>query len=149
MIWTVITALCTFISALAYVVTALYIRRQLKAIDKDRYLNITNQMFMIWQSSEFMDAQLWLLHRLRETTWESFIAKHRGDRGEAAFHRVGSFYDRLGTLIRLKLVDEQEILSTVAPYAIATWDKIEPIVRETRRLENSVLFDDFERLLPA
>src|SRR5262249_31521009 len=42
-----------------------------------------------------------------------------------------------------------QILSTIGAYAIAVWQKIEPLVREARQIENSVLFDDFERLLPA
>src|SRR5262249_49175765 len=41
------------------------------------------------------------------------------------------------------------VLSTIGAYAIAVWQKLEPLVREARRIENSVLFDDFERLLPA
>jgi hypothetical protein len=149
MIWTIITAIATVFSMLAYILTALYIRAELKHLEKDRYLAVTNQLFTIWQSEEFMTAQLWLLHQLEETTWADFVRKHRGDVGEAAFHRIGSFYDRIGTLTRLEMIDEKEILSTVGAYAIAVWQKIEPLVKEARSLENSVLFDDFEKLLPA
>jgi Rhodanese-like domain len=147
--WNAITAISSVISMIAFIATALYIRSELKAVEKDRYLNITSELFNVWQSAEFMQAQLWLLHRLAETDWESFVEQHRADVGEAAFHRVGSFYDRVGTLVRMGFVNEQEILSTIGAYAIAVWQKIEPLVREARRLENSVLFDDFERLLPA
>jgi hypothetical protein len=147
--WNAIAAVSSVISMVAFVLTAVYVRSELKALEKDRYLSITSELFSVWQSPEFMQAQLWLLHRLEETAWESFVERHRADVGEAAFHRVGSFYDRLGTLVRMGFVNEQEILSTVGAYAIAVWQKIEPLVREARRLENSVLFDDFERLLPA
>ena len=147
--WTAINTLASVIATAAYILTALYIRAELKHLEKDRYLSITGELFSIWQSREFMEAQLWLLHRLEEGTWEEFVREHRGDHGEAAFHRVGSFYDRVGTLVRLRLINEQEILSTMGAYAIAVWQKIEPLVREARRIENSVLFDDFERLLPA
>jgi hypothetical protein len=147
--WNAIAAVSSVISMVAFVLTAVYIRSELKALEKDRYLSITSELFSVWQSPEFMQAQLWLLHRLEETAWESFVERHRADIGEAAFHRVGSFYDRLGTLVRMGFVNDQEILSTVGAYAIAVWQKIEPLVREARRLENSVLFDDFERLLPA
>src|SRR5438270_3638582 len=149
MIWSIITAIAGVISTIAFVLTALYVRAELKQMDRSRFLQVTSDLFATWQSREFMDAQLWLLHRLQETTWEEFVEKHRGDAGEAAFHRVGSFYDRVGTLVRLGFVDEKEILSTIGAYAIAVWQKIEPLVREARRIENSVLFDDFERLLPA
>ena len=147
--WNAITAIATVISMFAFVATALYIRAELRAQEKDRFLNITNELFTVWQSREFMEAQLWLLHRLESTTWSEFVEAHRADFGEMAFHRVGSFYDRVGTLVRLGMVDGAEILSTIAPHAIGVWQKIEPLVREARRIENSVLFDDFERLLPA
>lgn len=147
--WTVVTAIASVVSMLAYVVTAIFIYGELRASEKSRFLQITSELYATWQSREFMDAQLWIMHRLQETTWEAFVAAHRADYGEQAFHRVGSFYDRVGTLVRLGLIDEREILSTIGAYAIAVWKKIEPLAREARRIENSVLFDDFERLLPA
>lgn len=148
-IWTIITGVAAVVSSLVYIITALFVRAQLKAIEKDRFLNVTSELFSIWQDPEFMRSQMWLLYTLEEKTWEEFIAKHRADEGEIHFHRVGSFYDRIGTLVRLRLINEEEILSTVGGYAIAVWQKIEPFVKEARRIENSVLFDDFEAMLPA
>jgi hypothetical protein len=95
-----------------------------------------------------MMAQLWIQHRLKETSWPDFIAAHRADVGEAAFHRVGSFYDRVGTLVRLGLVQRDEIVPTIGAYAIVVWQKIEPLVREARRIEHSTLFQDFEKIVP-
>lgn len=149
MIWSIITAVATLVSMFAYIVTVFYVRSELKGLEKDRYITVTSELFSIWQSRDFMDAQLWLLHQLDVATWEEFVAKHRADVGEIAFHRVGSFYDRVGTLVRMQLIDEKEILSTMGGYAIAVWQKIEPLVREARRIENSVLFNGFEGLLPA
>src|SRR5579871_2528200 len=111
--WQIVTAVATLVSTIAYIVTVMYIRAELKSLEKDRYLNVTGELFSIWQSGEFMESQLWLLHRLQETTWQAFIAAHRADTGEIAFHRVGSFYDRVGTLVKMGLVNEQEILSTL------------------------------------
>jgi hypothetical protein len=147
--WTLLTAVANLVSTVAVVLTALYLRAELKAQEKDRYLAVTNELFALWQSREFMEAHLWLLHSMEDDTWEGFIRNHRGDYGENAFHRVGSFYDRVGTLVRMGVVNEKEILSTIGAYAIAAWQKMGPLVREARRIENSVLFDDFERLLPA
>ncbi len=149
MFWTILTAVATIISMFAYLVTVLYVRAELKGLDKDRYLTVTNQLFTLWQSKEFMEAQLWLMHRLQETTWEGFVAAHRADTGELAFHQVGAFYDRVGTLIRLGLVDDKEILATMGGFAIAVWNKSGPLVYEARQIENSVLFQDYERMLPS
>ena len=149
MTWDALGAISTAISMVAFILTALYVRDQVKGLEKDRYLHVTNDLFTTWQSREFMEAQLWLVHRMEETTWQRFIEAHRGDFGEIAFHRVGSFYDRVGTLARLGYIDEREILATMGGHAIAVWKKIEPLVREARRIEHSALFTDFERLLPA
>src|SRR5579871_2543967 len=146
---TILTLIATLVSTVAYIVTALYIRAELKGLEKDRYLTATGELFAIFQSREFMEAQLWLLHRLQETDWESFVRAHRADTGELAFHRVGSFYDRVGVMVRMGLVNEKEILTTMGAYAIAVWQKIGPLVLEARRIENSALFADFERMLPA
>lgn len=146
--WSALNAIASLVSMLAFIASALYVRNQVRALEKDRYLTITNQLFTIWQSREFMDAQLWLLHRLDSANWYEFVRDHRGDEGEAAFHRVGAFYERIGTLARLGMVNEEEILSSIGPYAIAVWQKIEPLVREARQIEHSTLFDDFERLIP-
>jgi hypothetical protein len=149
MFWTVLTAIATLISTGAYLLSAYYLRSELKSLEKDRYLSVTNELFALWQSQEFMQAQLWLMHNLKERTWSEFVAAHRAGAGELAFHRVGSFYDRVGTLVKMGLIDEKEILSTMGGYAIAVWLVIGPLVKEARTLEHSALFDDFERLLPA
>ncbi|MDR3635684.1 MAG: rhodanese-like domain-containing protein [Isosphaeraceae bacterium] len=149
MTWDAVTAIASAVSMVAFVLSAIYVRAQLKELGKDRYLKITNDLFTTWQSREFMEAQLWLIHQLDAKTWKEFVKGHRGDSGELAFHQVGSFYDRVGTLVRLGFVDENEILATVGGHAIAVWRKIEPLVREAREVENSVLFGDFERIMPA
>ncbi len=149
MVWDIVTSIASVVSMVAFVLTALFIRADLRAAEKDRYIAATNQLFAIWQSTDFMKDQMWVLHQLAETKWSTFITAHRGEHGEIAFHRVGSFYDRVGTLTRLGLVNEKEILSTIGGYAIGVWQKIEPIVREARSSEHSNLFDDYEKLLPA
>ncbi len=147
--WNMINAIATTVSMVAFILTAIYMRAQLKGTEKDRYLAITNELYTLWQSRDFMESQLWLLYRLNESNWPEFVKTHRGEAGEAAFHRVGSFYDRVGTLMRLGLINENDILPTVGGYAIAVWQKIGPLVKEARRIENSTLFAGFEQLLPA
>jgi hypothetical protein len=147
--WNAINTIATIISTVAFVLTAVYIRDQLKGQQRDRYLSITSDLYGVWQSRDFSEMQLWLIHKLQVTSWQDFIASHRGEYGEIAFHRVGSFYDRVGTLVRLGFVDDREILATIGGYAIAVWNKIEPLVKEARRIENSNLFVDFERILPS
>jgi hypothetical protein len=64
-----------------------------------------------------------------------------------ALHRVAGFYDRVGNLIRNRLIREDDILPTVGGFAIAVWQRIEPIVQEARWRENAFLFQNFEAVL--
>ena len=85
---------------------------------------------------------------MKHQTWDDFVAGGRGERAERALHRVGGFYDRVGNLIRYKLIDENDILPTIGGFAIAVWQRIEPLVAEARRRENAFLFQNFEAVLP-
>ena len=146
--WTLINAVASIISAVAFLAGTLVVALQLRHMAKDRFVAATGSLFEVWESRDFQEAQLWILHRLEERTWDEFLVKHRGDFGESAFHRVGAFYNRVGTLAMRGLIDRDVMLRTVGGYAIAVWERIEPLVREARRLEHSNLFEDFERLLP-
>jgi hypothetical protein len=146
--WTMINAVASIISALAFLTGTIVVALQLRHMAKDRFVAATGDLFDIWESRDFQEAQLWVLHRLDARTWEEFLTKHRGDFGESAFHRVGGFYNRVGTLAIRGLIDKDVTLRTIGGYAIAVWRRIELLVREARRVEHSNLFEDFERLLP-
>lgn len=146
--WTALTALASIVSAFAFLLGTIVVALQLRHMAKDRFVAATGSLFEIWQSREFQEAQLWILHRLEERTWNDFLIKHRGDFGEGAFHRVGGFYNRVGTLTTRHLIDKDVTLRTMGGYAIAVWRRIEPLVLEARRVEHSNLFEDFERMLP-
>jgi hypothetical protein len=139
----------TIVSSIAVVASALFVVVQLRQAARDRYFTITSHLFEIWQSPEFRDDELYLLHKLPSQSWEQFIAEGRGERAERALHRVGGFYDRVGNLILHKLIDEDDILPTIGGFAIAVWERIEPLVQEARRRENAFLFQNFEAVLPT
>jgi hypothetical protein len=146
--WEMDTALATIVSAIAVAASAGFVVVQLRQAARDRYFAITSHLFEIWQSPEFQEDQLLILHKLPMATWEDFISGGRGDRAERALHRVGGFYDRVGNLIRNGLIRQEDILPTVGGSAIAVWQRIEPIVGELRRRENAFLFQNFETVLP-
>jgi hypothetical protein len=110
----------------------------------------TSSTFNIWENDDFQRAQQWVLYEMSERTWREFVAAHRGKYGERAFNRVGAFYNRIGYLVTRHLLggNDQLELDTVAGTAIAIWKKIEPLVLEARLIENSTLFQDFQRMLP-
>ncbi|MGH2376630.1 MAG: rhodanese-like domain-containing protein [bacterium] len=146
--WIAVNAIASIVSAVAFLVGSIVVALQLRHMAKDRFVAATGSLFEIWESREFQEAQLWILHRLQERTWEEFLTKHKGDFGEEAFHQVGAFYNRVGTLTMRHLIDKDVTLRTMGGYAIAVWRRIEPLVLEARRVEHSNLFEDFERMLP-
>lgn len=146
--WQVDAAIASVVSATAVVASTIFLVFQLRQAARERYFAITAHLFEIWQSPEFQEDQLFLLHKLAASTWEEFVANGRGERAERALHRVGGFYDRIGSLIRRKLIRQDDILATVGGGAINVWQRIEPLVVEARRRENAFLFRNFEAMLP-
>src|ERR1700691_893123 len=132
--------IATIISSIAIVASAIFVVVQLRQAARDRYFTITSHLFEIWQSPEFQEDELFLLHKLPTQDWEEFVQSGRGERAERALHRAGGFYDRIGNLILHGLIDEIYILPTIAVFAIGVWERVEPLVREARLRENAYLF---------
>ncbi|MGH7947941.1 MAG: DUF4760 domain-containing protein [Candidatus Binataceae bacterium] len=146
--WKTTAEIATVISTVAFAVSAVVVALQLRQAARERYFSITAHLFEIWQSTEFQHDQLFLLHKLPCTTWQEFCALGRGEHAERALHRVGGYYDRVGNLVRHKLIQKDDILPTIGGYAVAVWDRIEPLVKELRLRENAILFENYETLLP-
>ena len=146
--WQVIAEIATTVSTIAFAASAIVVVLQLRQAARERYFSVTAHLFEIWQSPEFQHDQLFLLHKLRNPTWEEFCADGRGERAERAIHRVGGYYDRVGNLVRHNLIRKDDILPTIGGYAVAVWHHIAPLVKELRLRENAVLFDNYEALLP-
>lgn len=146
--WQLAAAVATVFSTVAFAVSAIVVALQLHQAKRERFFSVTSHLFELWQSPEFQHDQLFLLHKLKLTTWESFCAQGRGEHAERALHRVGGYYDRVGNLVRHNLIHKEDILPTIGGYAVAVWYRIEPLVKELRLRENAVLFQNYELLLP-
>src|SRR5260370_3713481 len=146
--WQVDAAIASVVSAMAVVASTIFLVVQLRQAARERYFEITAHLFQIWQSTEFQEDQLFLLHKLPASTWEEFVANGSGERAERALHRVGGFYDRIGSLIRRKLIRDEDMLPTIGGVAIAVWHRIEPFVVDARRRANAFLFQNFEAMRP-
>ncbi|MDQ3253961.1 MAG: DUF4760 domain-containing protein [Acidobacteriota bacterium] len=139
--------LAPLVSAIAFVFSAIIVVIQLRNVRRDRFVVVTYGLFQIWQSPDFMKAQLWVMHELHEQTWEGFQEHHRGKDGEVAFMRVTGFYNRVGTLVNLHIVDGRVILRTIGGTALVVWKRVKPLIEEARR-ENPGFLLDFESLIP-
>ena len=134
------------ITAVALVISAIFVAVQLRNARRDRFVAVTNELFDIWQRPDFMAAQLWLIHDVTEDSWKEFLNRH-GKEGETAFLRVTGFYNRVGALVTLGIVDERTILRTIGATAYAVWAKTKPLI-EGARAENLALLREFELLVP-
>jgi hypothetical protein len=148
--WEEITSVATAIYGSAFLISLLFVVIQLRRQSGERFVVSTQKTFEIWMTDDFQKAQQWILYELKEQTWKEFVAAHRGGYGERAFIRVGSYYTRIGYLVTYRLLGTRDriLLDTVAGSAIIIWQKIEPLVLEARLVENSTLFQDYERMLP-
>ena len=142
-----IVDIAPFVSAAAFLISAVWLLVKLRQMQRDRFVAVTNTLFQIWQSPEFMKAQLWIIHDLKAQSWQEFLAQHAGKDGEAALLRVGGFYNRVGTLVNSGFVDGRFILRTIGSTAGEVWQKIEPLIADARA-KNPGLFADFEGLMP-
>ena len=145
-----LTSIATAVYGSAFLISLLFVVIQLRRQADERFVDSTQKTFEIWLSDDFQKAQQWILYELKEQTWKEFVAAHRGDYGERTFIRVGSYYNRIGYLVTYHLLggNDRILLDTVAGPAIRIWQKIEPLVLEARLVENSTLFQDYERMLP-
>jgi hypothetical protein len=148
--WTALGALATVATMFVFIATGLVVWYQLRAQRADQFVQGTATIFAIWMDDDFQRAQQWILYELKEQTWKDYVAAHRNDYGERAIIRVGSYYNRIGYLVTYHLLGNNDriLLDTVAGLAIAVWQKIAPLVLEARLVENSTLFQDYERMLP-
>lgn len=142
-----VVELAPLISAAAFLISAAWLLVKLRQMQRDRFVAVTNTLFQIWQSPDFMKAQLWIIHELKATTWQDFLHQHAGGEGEIAVLRVGGFYNRVGMLVNSGFVDGRFILRTIGGTAAQVWRKIQPLVLGARAT-NPGLFLDFEGLIP-
>ena len=148
--WVMVEALATIFYGLAFVGSIILLLHQLRRQGKDTFVSGTAATFAVWMDDDFQRAQQWVLYELNAQTWNEFVTAHRGDYGERAFIRVGTFYNRVGYLVNYHLLapNDRILLDTIAGLAIAVWQKIGPLVLEARLIENANLFQDYERMLP-
>jgi peroxiredoxin len=146
--WQMAAAIATVISSVTFAASAIAVVLQLRQTARGHFFSVTSHLFEIWQSPEFQNDQLFLLHKLGRPTWEEFCEAGRGEQAERAIHRVGGYYDRVGNLVKHHLINKEEILPTIGGYAVAVWYRIQPLVKEFRLRENAVLFQNYESLLP-
>lgn len=148
--WVMITALATLLNGIALLVSALLILRQLRQEDRRQFVSATAGMFRTWMDDDFQKAVQWVLYGLQEKTWNDFISTHRNDYGERAFARVGAYFNRIGYMVTHHLIGSEDelLLDIVAGSAISVWQKIEPLVLEARLIENTMMFNDFQAMLP-
>jgi hypothetical protein len=127
-----------------------FVLRQLREQRKEEFASGTSVTFEIWIDNDFQRALQWALYDLNAQTWDAFTEANRGQYGERAFIRVGSFINRVGYLVKRHLLGAYEsiLLDNLASSAIEVSIKIEPLVLDARQTVNAKLFQDFQEMIP-
>lgn len=148
--WDEIIALSSALGTLALAITAVLVLVQLRGADEANFVASTSQLFRVWNADDFQQAIQWVLYDLDVHAWDDFLRRYGNRYGERAFVRVGSYFNRVGYLTVNHLLGSNDriLLDTISGPAIACWQKMEPLVLEARLIQNSTLFQDFERMLP-
>lgn len=148
--WQMVGALSSLLYAVTFLVSIVAVVIQLRREEQATFVSTTASLFQVWADDDFQRALQWVLYELNAATWKEFMAAHRGQYGERAFIRVGSYFNRAGYLVTHHLVGSNDriLLDIVSGPAIAAWEKMGPLVLEARLIQNSTLFQDYERMLP-
>lgn len=148
--WQMVGALSSLAYAVTFLISIVAVVIQLRREEQAAFVATTGALFAVWADDDFQRALQWVLYELDASTWKDFMAKYRGEYGERAFIRVGSYFNRAGYLVTHHLVGRNDriLLDNVSGPAIAAWEKIGPLVLEARLIQNSTLFQDYERMLP-
>jgi hypothetical protein len=75
--WQADEAIATIVSSVAIVASAIFVVVQLRQAARERYFTITANLVEIWQSSQFQDDQLFLLHKMNAVSWDEFVVDGR------------------------------------------------------------------------
>ena len=148
--WVAVSVLVGLLGDVALVASALLVLSQLRKQSEEQFVSGTAVTFAIWMDDDFQRAVQWVLYDLSEENWRGFVAARRNEYGERALQRVGGYFNRVGYLVTHHLIGSNDVLllDTIAPSAIAVWQKIERLVLEARLIENSTLSRITRGMLP-
>lgn len=138
-----------FLSLIAILVTVMSVQRQAANVRQSNFMLFTNQMGRVRRSSEFRDAEDYIVNELHNYNPRNGI---RGLPSPARDHAllVGDFYQDVGTLVVRGTLEKNLMIAIFYTHIKEAWRALEPFVLVERDLLQSScgghLYGSFEGL---
>ena len=139
-----IAAVSVVIAACSVVAASTFYSFQIRNLRRTRKTDLAMRLYATWDSLEFMEA-------FHEIYWadtrnlDSLLESLGGRRYVGSY--VFSFYDQIGALLLLDLIDIEVVDELLGNSTKQIWEKVENIIREIRRsADDPRLYENFEYL---
>jgi len=133
-----------------YVLTVRNAERNQKQQLETRQAQLFMRLYETFSSREFRRQWDEVIFKIHYNDWEDMNQNYNREKNYEqllSWFTVGMFFEGLGVLVKRNLVDIAMVDDLLGVSIKATWEKMGPIEKETRKRWNSPrTFDDFEYL---
>jgi hypothetical protein len=138
------------IASASVVAGVIYYALQIRQQTKTRQTDLLMRLYSTWGSNEYLEA----LSKFMMTEFKDYndYKKKYAPTGFSekpefiALGKIGTFFQGVGVLLRMKIIDISFAGRLFGRSAIYTWEKMKPLVEGYRREEHAEMFADFEYL---
>jgi len=141
-----ITEISAVVAAAGVLVGVAYYILDMRNQKRMRKTDLLVRLYSVWQTKDWLEA--WLVvdgSQYGETTldYDKIKADHRG----AEVNEVALFFDEIGVLLQMGLLDIELVERLTHGHAIRTWEKLKPLIERYRKARNDPkLVEGFEYL---
>lgn len=126
-----ITEISAVVAAAGVLVGVVYYILDLRHQIKMRKTDLLVRLCSIWQGKDWLEA--WDKVDSLETDG---LIKMRAEHRMVEINQVYSFFDEIGILLQMKLVDINLVEKLLHGHVIRTWEKLKPALEYGRKLRN-------------
>jgi len=130
-----VTSISAIVAAAGVLVGVVYYILDMRHQNKVRRTDLLVRLCSVWQTKDWLEA--WSVvdgSRYGQTTLdlEKLVADHR----DVEVNEVVLFFDEIGVLLQMKLVDIELVDRLIHGHAIRTWEKTKHAVEAYRKARN-------------
>jgi len=126
-----ITEIYAIIAATALVVAAINVIMQNRKAEKTRQTHLMMQLFSPLRDFQFIRQWVDMLNTWEWKDYDDFAEKYFRNPDEyAKFIHVTSFYNTVGLLLKMKIIDLETVSRWHPEATIWLWEKIGPMIKE-------------------
>jgi len=104
------------------------------AAEKTRQTELMMQLFGPFRDFELLRHYFEIVYNWDWTDYDDYVKKYaQKDTEYSKFVHVSSFFNTLGLLVRMKLIDLETIVKWHPEATLWFWEKMEPIIKEAEK----------------